>query len=330
MGDENKSRDRSIDAARGISISLVVLWHIFDTNLPFNGPLVFLRMPLFFFMAGIFARSSFKKEFSEFFKDKIGQLIWIYVVWSAILYLSRPGLKQLLSTGTIDVDPVYSIFWAPPPTMWFIYALALAYALTYLTNKLPKFLVIIVFSAIYLWSVSFDEWDNPPFEIKIFRLMPVFIIAIYYGKIIVDFTKRYSQLWPAAAAIFAPSAYCIYNFGYSSNGLLTALVSSLGIFATLAACRRYETSFIMEKLSILGERSMYVFLMHRIVLSYFTEVLQIFNLNIGLYVQFVIFFFAVVIPATIGKKLVDNYLPWLVKAPWIRARLRTNPIAGVA
>jgi len=265
-------RETYIDSARGISILLVVFWHAFDEELFFNGPLVFLRMPLFFFMAGIFAVSILTAPLLNILKNKVGQLLWIFVIWSSILYFSRSGLEQLVKPGLVDLYPAFSIFWNPPSTMWFLYALAIAYFITALSAQLPRLPVLCISAALYVWSASYGEWANPPFPLKVMRLLPAFQVAVYYSKDILAFSKRYGWSWPLHAAVFFPSAYFVYYSEVSTFGPVTAAVSAFGILFILTACYRYRETSIAKIAALVGQCSIYIYLMHRIILSYAHEV----------------------------------------------------------
>lgn len=325
-----KERHVFIDAARGISIILVVLWHAFGEELFYNGPLVFLRMPLFFFMAGLFATSVMTTPLKTVIRDKAGQLLWIFVIWSWILYLSRSGLKQVATTGSLDPYPLYSMFWDPPPTMWFVYALAIAYVLARITAGIPRFYVFAASVLLYCWSASYGNWADPPFEIKIWRLLPAFLAAVYFSDRIIAVVKSHYRLWPAAFALFAVSAYFLYYSELAKIGPLTAIVSVVGIFALLSLCFWSRETAFVRWMAWFGERSIYVYVMHRIVLTYLDEVAGVTGLAQAWPVQLAIFVLAVVIPPTIGKWVLDRFMPWLIRAPWLKSRRRTAgaPVAA--
>ena len=53
-----RNRLEHIDAAKGLSIFLVVYWHAVDNRLVMNEALWMLRMPLFFFVSGLFGATN--------------------------------------------------------------------------------------------------------------------------------------------------------------------------------------------------------------------------------------------------------------------------------
>ena len=64
------SRLAHIDAAKGVSIFLVVYWHAVDARLIFNEALWMLRMPLFFFVSGLFAAKALDLDWRAFLTQK--------------------------------------------------------------------------------------------------------------------------------------------------------------------------------------------------------------------------------------------------------------------
>ncbi len=73
------------DIAKGTSISLVVYWHTVEDSLPLNEALIFLRMPLFFFIAGLFIRSSFFAGNERKFAGRVGRFLWLCGLWAVLL-----------------------------------------------------------------------------------------------------------------------------------------------------------------------------------------------------------------------------------------------------
>ncbi len=313
-------RETFIDSARGISIVLVVTWHSFDEDLFFNGPMAFLRMPLFFFMAGLFASSLLSSPALRVVKDKIGQLMWIFVLWTTILYLSRSGLEQIVKNGSLDTYPLYSMFWSPHSTIWFIYALAIAYLVVLITRQMNRVAVIVAAVGMYTWSVTYGDWANPPFYLKVLRLLPAFIIAVWYGRQIIDISKKSSSTWFFFALLYFSMAYGVYYSDLAKIGPVTAVVSACGIFFILTVCYQYRDSPAMHLMAAIGERSIYVFLMHRIILSYVNEGATYFGVEQYWFVRASALILAIAIPATIGMYIVDKFMPWLVSAPWIKRK----------
>jgi uncharacterized membrane protein YcfT len=326
MNSLSPGRETFIDSARGISIILVVVWHKFDEGLFFNGPLVFLRMPLFFFMAGIFAKSILTAPVARVLSDKIGQLLWIFVLWAPILYLTGSGLEQMVKHGTLDLGPIYSMFWRPPSTIWFIYALAIAYFTVLISRQLPHLPVLTAAFALYIWAATSGGWANPPFNIKVLRLLPASMLAVFYSAEILSFAKRYDHTWPIHALIFFPSAYFVYYSNLSLIGPVTATVSMLGIFFILTACHRYRNTCGLKLAAVVGERSIYIFLMHRIILSYGKEFATLLHVEQYLATQIAVLVLSIVLPATLGMFIVDRYMPWLIAAPWLSRKKVAQPV----
>ncbi len=138
-----------VDLAKGISITLVVIWHAIGPSLFWNEALIFIRMPLFFFVAGLFAAKSMTMEMPSFLKEKISYLLYLFVLWSCIYFASVTLIGQVLDKS-FDFSPLLTMLWDPPLTMWFIYALAISYLIAKLLRFAPAPLVLAVSIGIYI------------------------------------------------------------------------------------------------------------------------------------------------------------------------------------
>ncbi|QJW88034.1 acyltransferase [Spirosoma taeanense] len=143
----NKKRLRWIDYARGIAILMVVYGHLVGgvnragasidaTLLLIPATLYNFRMPLFFFVSGLFlARSLTKRGPTGFIHNRFSTILWPYLLWGAL----QIGTQILLSGQTNskkDASHFLYLFYDPQKTdqFWYLAALfnvALAFVLTY-------------------------------------------------------------------------------------------------------------------------------------------------------------------------------------------------------
>jgi fucose 4-O-acetylase-like acetyltransferase len=131
-----------IDAARGIGIVLVVLGHVnaglFGAALADPSPRSFLHqlsyfiynfhMPLFALLSGAMAPRSVAKPGSVFWSDKLGTLVYPYVVWSVLQLVVQIQMSHATNNPASWAD-LLRIFYDPPMQFWFIYCLVIWYAL---------------------------------------------------------------------------------------------------------------------------------------------------------------------------------------------------------
>lgn len=145
-----RPRESWVDVAKGMAILLVVLFHavIFlnDVGLagpwnPVTGVLDSFRMPLFFLTAGLFAAKALALPFAELFRNRIANLIWLYFLWSTIWALAFLVIPIMRPEG--DLTPVQQFLllavW-PNASTWFVYALALFFAVAWALRRLPLWL----------------------------------------------------------------------------------------------------------------------------------------------------------------------------------------------
>ncbi len=328
-GVEQKSREIFVDAARGVSIILVVLWHASDERLLINGPLVFLRMPLFFFVSGLFAGGLLKAPIRKVLTDRVGQLLWIFVIWSTLIYLSTILVKQIIN-DVVDPYPLYAIFWEPQAQMWFVYALALSYLLLRLTTFVPRSVLLVLGLAVYCYAVATDEWANPTFANRLARLLPLLMFSVFYAKEIIAWSKRNARFFPVLLGLFAPSAYVVYHSSLSTVGPVTIVVSALGIFGTLCACSHYAESRVAAALAWIGEKSVFIYVMHFTILIYLRNAAEIVGLPQHPGVDLAMAAAAIAISLGAGIWIVDPYFPFLLKAPWLQARRKPAAVKDPA
>lgn len=161
MQKENtKSRIDYIDLMKGICITLVVIVHC-DVNLPLdilNNMLQNLRMPLYFFLTGLFFKEY--NSFGEFLIRKTNKIIIPYIFFSFIPYL----FFDLYFNTNIDKSLSYYLFMLIEPynfPLWFLRSLFISYVLFYFIHRPLKhhnkwamggFIILLSYIA---WIISF-------------------------------------------------------------------------------------------------------------------------------------------------------------------------------
>lgn len=155
-----------LDLARGLSITLVVLYHVAvgaGADLLGSSPpatwwreaslaLVPLRMPLFFAVAGMLAARALTRPWSAVLRPRIGDMLWTYVLFSAVF--AATGWPRY-AIDNIDVylrgELTGMLVVASP--YWFIAALPIFFVICRLLRRVPGVLVVIA-SAMY----AIDPW----------------------------------------------------------------------------------------------------------------------------------------------------------------------------
>ena len=84
------------DIAKAFSMILLVAYTLAGDHLYLNEMLTYVRMPLFFFVSGLFGyRVVTATSFRELMRDKVTNFIYLYVLWEFILYLIDQGRVAL-------------------------------------------------------------------------------------------------------------------------------------------------------------------------------------------------------------------------------------------
>lgn len=139
------------DLAKGLTIVLVVLGHAVDgvnTAVPLE-PWLFdalklpfgqFRMPLFFFITGLFAAGSVQRAWPEFADRTLLPLVWVFLVWNVLQYAARMSFAGF-ANHPADPFEILSFPVQPINVTWFLWALILLYTLLRGGRELPPALL---------------------------------------------------------------------------------------------------------------------------------------------------------------------------------------------
>lgn len=135
-----------VDTAKGFCIVLVVLMHVvagFEVSLertswidPFIDWAKLFRMPGFFLLSGLFASRLVERDWPEFLDRKIVPFVYFYLLWLAINCLLKfptwgdGDIGTLLGSYALGIVQPFGI-------LWFIYLLAVFFAVTKLVRYHP-------------------------------------------------------------------------------------------------------------------------------------------------------------------------------------------------
>ena len=122
MSTTHDSRLLTIDVARGVGILLVVLGHntMFRESSPGLYEAIYLfHMPLFFFLSGLFLfRSATQSSPREFISDRVGTIVYPYLVWSITTVLLKAALGPIPNTPR-GLSDLLRIPYSPIEQFWF-------------------------------------------------------------------------------------------------------------------------------------------------------------------------------------------------------------------
>src|SRR5690606_12115747 len=161
-----KARLEWVDIAKGISILLVVIWHAnplleqYPEIQRINSSLSFLRMPLFFFLSGLFLSKFNSASLKTFFNRRVHNLLYLFVVWGIVIIFFRETLPYYLETNKISIINPLKFFIFPPPVFWFLYCLGLSSFVIWSVRKFNKKIVFVSFIICYLVGALNTDWQN--------------------------------------------------------------------------------------------------------------------------------------------------------------------------
>lgn len=320
----SKSRFEWVDSAKAISITLVVLWHTVEYEWYFNELLFFLRMPLFFFVAGFFARGAVTGSISQLFRKRVSNFLYLYVLWFLIIFALTTVLISIRNGQGIPIPNLTQIFVEPPATLWFIYALAIIYAIAKPLMLIPPIGRVILVFIVYCISAATGEWGVIPFYDNVMRLLIFFVLGDLTFSSLKALPQRYNKFSVVLLIAFMVLSWAIFRFGLTAIGPLTFAASAIGILGLILACRWLDDWPMMRPLKFMGTRTIYVYLMHRIVMVYALAIYTMFGLPNDLTMRLLTF--ALAIPLTLfAGVILDRYLPMLFVAPWNLSRRGISP-----
>ena len=295
-------RIESIDAAKGISISLVALYHselarhfFWDLTLTMG----LFRIPLFFFLSGVFFSASSKP--TDFILKKSDALLKpFFVTLFFLLFVSILSEETNITRQAMGIfyGNGHTIRWVP---MWFLTHLWLLFIVSYIVfryTKLesqPNFVkILLVFCLVVIGSFLVNKfWFLPvtifgmekelpglPFSIDLVILSMAFFVSGYF------LNRRVKEFTPNVGVLLS----VILIFSLIANGTDAAIsfhwrVYNQPMYATLAAiCGIYivlsvshymcKNKYLTKIFTIIGSASLFVLIFHYFIGAKTFEILN--------------------------------------------------------
>ena len=331
-------RETYIDAVKGFTITLVVLHHVIsgikssigypDWFMEMYQLTVPIRMPLFFMVAGFFVMKSMKKPFRDFLNSKLLHFLYFYLLWNTIDVITRASLSKF-TNNNVELSKLLEFLWNPSFTLWFLYSLFWIFLVSYLLVKLRiKPLVQIFVTLIISLVIQYTIYYDLPFFIRnTIKFFPFFLIGMNYSKII-----RYRLANPQlrylviSGCVFITLAYCKLH-GYFSDlspmlfylSAVSASIFYLVFFKTL------ENTFFNYIFKFVGERSLYIYLMHFIPAAGYRVVFQKLGLGDNLVFLTIVCTLLSVITCIAVYEMLRKFSfsrPLFNRPPWFRLNLK--------
>lgn len=330
------------DAAKGVTILFVVLWHVtlkhyqvVDWGIPANilqgwDSVVLalrpLRMPLFFLLSGFFAWRALARPWRATFTKRVMKPYWIYLVWmtlTTIVYAFDPALNiahgDSLGWWVIGLFVAYS-------HPWYIYAITAYFVFAKLVRGMPTVPVLVAAAALSLVASINGLIPLPGNTVSIARNLFWFLLGAYLPRLLPAVAASASWVRAAgSAALYGALTVAANSFGLQDAigvEMLQSLLIVLAALDVLVLICRAES--LTRPALWLGSRTMPIYLIHIFLLLALHEVALRLPLDLshgpGLVVAVLYPLLATtaIVIASLGveRLLLAIRLTWLFELPW--------------
>lgn len=285
----SSNRVKHVDIAKGISIFLVALFHSDVMGLfpSLTEPLSMVRMPLFFFISGVFF--SYRKDFNSFTKRKADSLLKPYLTVSFLVL----GISILTSEQNIAIS-LFGVLYGTGNTiritpLWFLthlFALSIA---AYILLKYLRFetfsirvklgfsliflaLGIVVFESDATRNIHFDFYPEAikglPFSVDLLPASLAYFLLGHTLKHQVTSIQINTIIFSVAfASLLYIGIYTDAVIGFNErlyrNPFYATLGAAAGIYLTLSisrliGCYKYISSIPL----LMGRASLFILIFH--------------------------------------------------------------------
>jgi fucose 4-O-acetylase-like acetyltransferase len=283
-------RDQSVDAARGIAIIAIVLGHVerglvaalvlpYDTALTLDRVLYLFHLATFAYLSGLFVRSTLERDGA---RRMVGRRVllfaWLYLLWTAIQGTVRVAASSVVNTP-ISLSDVLRI-WVPEGQLWFLpwlAAVTVAAAVTKPWVSLTRGSIVLLLAAVLAIAV----WGYDP--LYAFTRGWALLFPFLLGCVVTH--ARHAAVarrlgWMTMAAVVGTAAWLWVGLQTTAasptvggEGRTTQTVAlgvlgcAGGVIAMLALAALVARTRAAGIVSLVGRRSLEIFLAHIVVAS---------------------------------------------------------------
>tara|TARA_R110001583_G_scaffold195466_1_gene373981 strand:- start:6486 stop:7496 length:1011 start_codon:yes stop_codon:yes gene_type:complete len=280
------NREKYIDAVKGFTIILVVLHHVVSgTNAAMGLPGWFMvlykltvpiRMPLFFLVAGFFAKKALSTSFTAFADSKLIHFAYFYILWNTIDVIIRSSLSKYANNSVEFIEIIYFPF-APSFSLWFLYVLFFAFLIAYILKDIkPTFQLAIVFSIAII--VQYTIYYELSFVVRSgIKFLPFFFVGIYLSQFIRTLVGSSAKLPISILTLlmFIGIAWLVNKgFGGFNDPLFFYPAAFCSSMFFLTAFRMAQESKVLNVFNFIGKRSLYIYVMHFLPAALFRIILS--------------------------------------------------------
>ncbi len=336
-----------VDIAKGISIITVALFHsqlhLYATDIIDSMGL--FRMPLFFFLSGIFFNISantptfLKKKSDTLLKPYFTTLFALFII--SILFQEEQLIRQFV--GILYGNGI-TIKWEP---LWFLTHLFAIYCFVYIifrftgiqeksiAYKLALLALFLVIGSLWIDALWYKEFkiagvafDLPglPFSLDIIFISSSFFMMGYFSrKLIINFKANVYLLFTAVLAfivvVLFTNAYMHLNERIYINPFYTLVGAICGIYFVIYVSFYIDKSTTLRNIFLtFGQASLFILIFHDFIGSKTYYYLSMYgSAEFELWYAIIAFFISITIPLLIKYIIFKNRVLSLFYLP-----LKTN------
>ncbi|MCG5447746.1 acyltransferase family protein [Micromonospora hortensis] len=272
------------DAAKGVCIILVVLWHVvvkdylqidWHIGVPVPGfwgmlgeQFLPLRMPLFFTISGLFAANAAQRPWRVVARSRVAGFLYLYAVWlliHTVVLAAAPELPTDRATSALGVLEQLTV---TPSNLWYLYALALYFTIATLTRRVPRALVLVPAAALSAVAAA-GLLDTPGNRAGLYQNLVFFLAGLYLRPQIQQWAAtatRRRLLLTSGGYVLALAAMALTG-AQQWFGVWPAVSVVAVIFGITAAARLSRWSALSEPLARLGRITLPIYVIHMPVLA---------------------------------------------------------------
>lgn len=266
-----------IDVTRGLCMILVVMMHVdelhfshllvnprvahvWDALTSFTRP---ARMPTFFYLSGLLASRAVYRSWEDAAPKRVYPTVYLFVVWSLIYETSRVLLIGPTNAAGEAVWFGENMLFPRTP-LWFVFGLIIFFLVARFARNLPLWLSLGVAAII---SAASESFGHEPAN-YLGRCLLFYLLGCYYPNLAVAIHRKASVVSAGALGLlFAISTASILVIGKTTFGAwLPASFAGMGF--CIAACSLFEGSQLGDLLAYIGQRTLPIFLLHPLLLSW--------------------------------------------------------------
>lgn len=305
---EVKIRYAWMDALRGAAIILVIHLHVTENISKFpDTPQILmdltnliapLRMPILVFLSGLLVSNSILKGKKEYFSGKIRNILYPFLIWTAIMY-GLSYAKEVFLGDPMQATFLQALTVMPLYHLWFLEFLLIYYVIIYYLKDINP---IVTLSCIILLYIVFYGYGDD----RLLSLFFFFALGYFLGNNLSKVFKKIKEIKPISIFILMLLAV-IFSILNMKNLLINNnpyyLLSALFFIPILI---RFfiliENTKLSKLLEYFGVGSLVIYLVHLPVITVVFNILKLAYPNGTLLSYFIL------MVATVGMSIAILYL----------------------